>query len=346
MDVRATLKEGMNRLREGRVPSHTLAAELLLMHVLGCERAWLYSRHEEVLDPGKVEHYLHLVVRRIAGVPTQYLTGRQEFWGLEFEVTPDVLIPRPETEHVIEVALARLGQGQDSSWTGAGMTEDRAEGSRTGTRAALDAAMHGAGLRIADVGTGSGCLAVALAHELPEAVVVATDISSAALAVARRNAVRNGVAQRIQFVQCNLLGALESGRLPPLSKGRSELPPSTNVGARHAVPFRPPAMLPRFHVIVSNPPYVGRSEAGLLPREVREHEPAQALFAGEQGCEIYALLIDQADKLLGSGGTLVLEIGYNALDRVRPLFDSYAWTNVGVTNDLAGIPRVIAAEKL
>src|SRR5437870_754703 len=255
-------------------------------------------------------------------------------------------LPRPETEHVIEVALARLGQGQDSSWTGAGMTEDRAEGSRTGTRAALDAAMYGAGLRIADVGTGSGCLAVALAHELPEAVVVATDISSAALAVARRNAVRNGVAHRIQFVQCNLLGALESGRLPPLSKGRSELPPSTNVGARHAVPFRPPAMLPRFHVIVSNPPYVGRSEAGLLPREVREHEPAQALFAGEQGCEIYALLIGQADKLLGSGGTLVLEIGYNALDRVRPLFDSHAWTNVGVTNDLAGIPRVIAAEKL
>src|SRR5437899_969992 len=204
-----------------------IAAELLLMHVLGCERAWLYSRHEEVLDPGKVERYLHLVARRIAGVPTQYLTGRQEFWGLEFEVTPDVLIPRPETEHVIEVALARLGQGQDSSW--AGMTEDRAEGSGNGTRAALDAAMHGAGLRIADVGTGSGCLAVALAHELPEAVVVATDISSAALAVARRNAVRHGVAHRIQFVQCDLLGALESGRLPPLSNGRSELPPSANV---------------------------------------------------------------------------------------------------------------------
>src|SRR5437870_12319759 len=91
MDVRTALKEGMNRLREGRVPSHTLAAELLLMDVLGCERAWLYSRHEDVLDPGKVERYLHLVARRIAGVPTQYLTGRQEFWGLEFEVTPDVL---------------------------------------------------------------------------------------------------------------------------------------------------------------------------------------------------------------------------------------------------------------
>lgn len=319
MDVRAALKEGMSRLRAERVPSYTLAAELLLMHVLGCERAWLYSHYEEILDPAQVERYLHLVAQRIAGVPTQYLTRRQEFWGLEFEVTPDVLIPRPETEHVIEVALARLGQGQDSSWMG--LSEDRAGGSRGGTRAALGAAMHGTGLRISDVGTGSGCLAVALAQELPEAVVVATDISSAALAVARRNAIRHGVAQRIQFVQCNLLEALEG------------------------VPLQPSSMLPRFHLIVSNPPYVGRSEAGLLPREVREHEPEQALFAGEQGCEIYALLIGQAERLLLSGGTLVLEIGYNALDRVRPLFDSPAWTNVGVTNDLAGIPRVIAAEK-
>ena len=344
MDVRAALNEGRNRLREGRVPSHTLAAELLLMHVLGCERAWLYSHHEEVLDPGKVEHYLHLVARRIAGVPTQYLTGRQEFWGLEFEVTPDVLIPRPETEHIIEVALARLGQGQDSSWVA--LAEERARDSQGGTRAALDSAMHGAGPRIADVGTGSGCLAVALAHELPEAVVVATDISSAALAVARRNAVRHGVAHRIQFVQCNLLEALQCSGLPLLSEGGSELPPSTDVGARHVVPFHPPSMLPRFHLIVSNPPYVGWSEAGLLPREVREHEPEQALFAGEQGCEIYAFLIGQAEKLLGSGGTLVLEIGNNALQRVRPLLNSPAWTNVGVTNDLAGIPRVIAAEKL
>src|SRR5207244_1232796 len=255
-DVRTALKRGLARLREAQVPSLTLATELLPLHVLDRDRTWLYAHPEEQISAADAERFFALIGRRANGVPTQYLTGRQEFWGLEFEVTPDVLIPRPETEHVIEVALARLGQGQDSSW--AGMTEDRAEGSGNGTRAALDAAMHGAGLRIADVGTGSGCLAVALAHELPEAVVVATDISSAALAVSRRNAVRNGVAQRIQFVQCNLLGALESGRLPPLSKGRSELPPSTNVGARHAVPFRPPAMLPRFHVIVSNPPYVGR----------------------------------------------------------------------------------------
>ncbi len=104
MDVRTALKEAMGRLGEARVPSHTLAAELLLMHVLGCERAWLYAHSEETVDPARAEHYFDIVARRIAGVPTQYLTGRQEFWGLEFEVTPDVLIPRPETEHVVEVA--------------------------------------------------------------------------------------------------------------------------------------------------------------------------------------------------------------------------------------------------
>src|SRR5436853_294288 len=209
IDVRSALKQGLAQLREAHIPAATLAAELLLLHVLGRDRTWIYSHPDEKISSADADRYFALIARRAAGEPTQHLSGKQEFWGLEFEVTPDVLIPRPETEHVIEVALARLGQGQDSSWTGAGMTEDRAEGSRTGTRAALDAAMYGAGLRIADVGTGSGCLAVALAHELPEAVVVATDISSAALAVARRNAVRNGVAQRIQFVQCNLLGALE-----------------------------------------------------------------------------------------------------------------------------------------
>jgi release factor glutamine methyltransferase len=278
-----------------------LAAELLLMKVLGCERAWLYSRPEQMLEPARAEQYFTLVSQRIAGIPTQYLTGRQEFWGLEFEVTPDVLIPRPETEHVVEMALERLSSRR------------RPQGLRP--------APSGAEMRIADVGTGSGCLAVAIASELPEAVVFATDISPAALVVARRNAARHAVADRIQFVASNLLDAF-------LHESRA-----TNQRSRP------------FGLIVSNPPYVGRHEAESLPREVGRHEPGEALFGGEQGFEVYPPLVRQAERLLAPGGILVLELSYNALEPVRPLLGSPAWTNVGVTNDLAGIPRVIAAEK-
>jgi len=311
LDVRGALREAMARLGEAGVASHALAAELLLMKVLGCERAWLYSRPEQMLQPERVEQYITLVAQRIAGTPTQYLTGRQEFWGLEFEVTPDVLIPRPETEHVVEAALERLS------------SRKRPQGLRPAPPwPAGRPACSGAELRIADVGTGSGCLAVAIASELPEAVVFATDISPAALAVARRNAARHAVANRIQFVASSLLDAF-------LHESRATNQPS-----------RP------FGLIVSNPPYVGRREAESLPREVGRHEPGEALFGGEQGFEVYPPLVRQAERLLVPGGILVLELSYNALEPVRLLLGSPAWTNVGVTNDLAGIPRVIAAEKL
>ena len=147
----------MTRLRAAEVPSHTLAAELLLMHALGRDRAWLYTHPEDVLEPAALDSYFALIARRAAGEPTQYLTGKQEFWGLEFEVTPAVLIPRPETEHVVEVALERLGTR--------GIKINMTTGAPTPP------------LRIADVGTGSGCIAVALAHELPHAEILATDIS-------------------------------------------------------------------------------------------------------------------------------------------------------------------------
>jgi release factor glutamine methyltransferase len=299
MDVRAGLKEAMARLRAGRVPSHTLAAELLLMHVLGCERAWLYAHHEEPVEPAALERYFELVAQRVAGVPTQYLTGRQEFWGLEFAVGPGVLIPRPETEHVIEVALERLG---------------RPDGN--------DRRPRGTGLRIADVGTGSGCLAIALARELPGAQFYATDISAQALEFARGNAARHGVSDRIQFVQCSLLDAFLSSSL---ITGHSSLP---------------------FDLIVSNPPYISRGEEETLPQEVRAHEPPEALFGGEAGHEFYEPLVDQACNLLHDGGFLVMELGYNAVARVQPLLHAPRdWTNVSVTHDLAGIPRVLAAAR-
>src|SRR5882757_500001 len=200
-DLRSALRDAIAQLERENVPSPALAAELLLMHALGHDRAWLYAHPEHELDKTAHEKYFSLVARRASGAPTQHLTGHQEFWGLDFEVTPDVLIPRPETEHVIEVTLQRLGIASRGS-----------------------AAPRDAELRLADVGTGSGCIAVALAHELPNARVAATDISAAALEVARRNASRNAVGARIEFVECNLLDALLH-------------------------------QSPSFHAVVSNPPY-------------------------------------------------------------------------------------------
>jgi release factor glutamine methyltransferase len=284
----------MARLRAAHVPSHTLATELLLMHALGRDRTWLYTHPEAPLDLADAEKYFALIERRAAGEPTQYLTGKQEFWGLEFEVTPAVLIPRPETEHVMEVALARLGPRGFILHLNSGLPREK--------------------LRVADVGTGSGCLAVALAGELPHAEVFAMDISGAALEVARRNATRHHVADRIHFLQTDLLEALTQ-------EAQS------------------------FDLIVSNPPYVARKDAPQLQREVRDHEPQAALFGGPSGVEIYARLIEEAGKLLRPGGILVLELGYNSAEHVRAILkEQKCWTNVTFTNDLAGIPRVTAAD--
>jgi len=305
--VRSALREAFAQLRAAEVPSHTLAGELLLLHVLGRDRAWMYAHPEEEISAPEAERFFKLVSRRAAGEPTQHLTGKQEFWGLEFEVTPDVLIPRPETEHVIEVALDRLA-----------LRERRAGRPRK---------TEGTGLQIADIGTGSGCIAIALAKELPGAAFVATDISSAALAVARRNAISHGVTDRMRFVEANLLE--ESGEWRVASGERK--PPGGGIS---------------FDLIVSNPPYVGRREAGTLMREVREHEPEIALYGGEEGYELYADLIAQSAGHLKPGGILVLELGHNSLPAVEPLLDESAWTKIGVTKDLAGIPRVLASERL
>jgi release factor glutamine methyltransferase len=264
------------------------------MHVLGRDRAWIYTHPEDTVERPAIERYFALVARRAAGEPTQYLTGKQEFWGLEFEVTPAVLIPRPETEHVVEVALERLGA--------------------RGLKINMTTGLPSPPLQIADVGTGSGCIAVALAHELPHAENLATDISAQALEVARRNSSRHGVSDRVLFLQTDLLESVNEAN--------------------------------SFDLIASNPPYVARNESHQLPREVREHEPASALFGGPTGAEIYPRLIEQAAALLRQKGILVLELGYNSLDHVRPLlYGQPAWVNVSVTNDLAGIPRVIAAER-
>jgi len=283
MDIRTAWKQGAATLRAAGVASPVLAAARLLEHVLGCERAWLYAHPEHPLDVQQLERFRELVDRRAAGEPLQYLTGRQEFWGLDFEVTPAVLIPRPETEHVVEVTLERLGQHRAKQ-----------------------------ALCVLDVGTGSGCLAVALARELSRARIWAVDLSAAALAVAMRNATRHGVGSRILFVHGDALEAFGDASLD---------------------------------VVVSNPPYVARSERNLLPREVAEHEPALAVFGGADGLEFYPRLINGAARVLLPGGLLVMELGAGLADRVRALCAEPLWDAITVTRDLAGTERVLAAER-
>jgi release factor glutamine methyltransferase len=299
LSVRSLLKQGIAQLRERNVPSFTLAAELLLLHVTRRDRAWLYAHPEEILSAELADEFFSLIQRRAQGLPTQHLIGKQEFWGLEFEVTPDVLIPRPETEHLIEVALDRLAVRE--------------------LRAGRPPSFSGERVTLVDIGTGSGCIALALAKELPAATLYATDISDAALNVARRNAARLGFASRVHFLISDLFEAFDR---PPLRQSS-----------------------PLFDLIISNPPYVSRRQAGTLPVEVREHEPHSALFGGEEGYELYAVLIRRAARHLKPGGLLVLELGHDSLPAVQPLLESPEWTNIGVTNDLAGIPRVLSAER-
>ena len=298
MQLRPALQSGLATLVERHVPSAQLAAELLLMHVLGRDRGYLYANPEVDLPTEAADRYARLIAERATGKPTQYITGHQEFWGLDFEVTPDVLIPRPETEHVVEAVL------------------DLARG------AAILPGFQGAGvLRLVDVGTGSGCIALALASELPQASVFATEISRPALAVAARNAARLGMANRVHFLEDDLLAQFLDGR-------------SGDAPGRGGMDF-----------VVSNPPYVARDQLDLVQREVREFEPRIAWGGLERGDEVYRRLFPQALAVLKPGGFLVVEIGYNMSGQVTALLGE-GWTGIDVRPDLAGIPRVVVARKL
>jgi release factor glutamine methyltransferase len=261
----------------------------LLMHVLGCDRAYLHTHTKEDVPLPAVEQYSQLIAERASGKPTQYITGHQEFWGLDFEVTPDVLIPRPETEHMVECVLElarRQGHSKDAR------------------------------LRIVDVGTGSGCIALALASEFPRAILFGVDISRPALVVASRNAMRLGMPERVKFLESDLLKRL----LAPDFAGT-------------------------FDFVLSNPPYVGKDEVDKVQREVRNFEPRLAWGGDlERGEEVYARLFPQALQVLKPGGHVVVEIGYNMRERVLALLGN-EWGEIEVTPDLAGIPRVVSARK-
>jgi release factor glutamine methyltransferase len=280
--LRDVLTAALNRLTAAHVPSPRLNAELLLMFVLDCDRAYLFAHPERELNGREQAQYFVALAERASGVPAQYITGHQEFWGMDFIVTRAVLIPRPETEHVIETVLKLKAAGEGTRPTQA--------------------------LRIVDVGTGSGCIALALAKELPQAEIHGTDISSAALEIANINAARHELGSRVRFHETDLLGGLETGA---------------------------------FDFVVSNPPYVGESEADEVQLEVRKFEPRQAVFAGPTGLEVIERLIPQARDALKPGGWLVMEVSGTIADDVRKLLAG--WRDVEVTKDLQGIPRVISA---
>ncbi len=252
------------------------------MFTLNCGRAYLYAHPERELTLGEQSRYDAALAERARGVPTQYITGHQEFWGMDLIVTPAVLIPRPETEHVIETVIdsVRRVPAPDDP------------------------------LRIADVGTGSGCIALALAKELPHAEIHASDISAAALEVARANAARHQLESRIQFHEVDLLAGFENNA---------------------------------FDFTVSNPPYVGESEEDQVQLEVRKFEPRSAVFAGPTGMEVLTRLVPQARAALKPGGWLVMEISGAISEKVQHLLQD--WNDVRIRPDLQSIPRVAQARK-
>jgi release factor glutamine methyltransferase len=287
-------------------------AELLLMFTLGRDRAFLYGHPEYELSAEEESLYDEALAQRSRGIPAQYITGHQEFWGMDFLVSPAVLIPRPETEHVIEAVLGIVkatGEMPVSPQPNFEIStqpnlpipaQSRFESRGTGVSP----------IRILDVGTGSGCIALALAKELPQAEIHATDISPAALEIARANAARLQLESRVQFHETDLLAGIDKNSL---------------------------------NFVVSNPPYVGESEEDSVQLEVRKFEPRGAVFAGPTGLELIERLIPQSRKVLKPGGWIVMEISGTIAARVKELLAEL--NNVQITKDLQGIERVVVAQK-
>ena len=275
MTLREALRKAAERLEKHFITSPRLNAEVLLAHCLSVEKAYLYTHDDRVLNAIEQQCIEDALYERISGVPVQYIVGRQEFFGRYFSVGPSVLIPRPETEFIVESVLR----------------------------------LHPAdGAEILDVGTGSGCIGITLALELPKARVTITDVSLDALRIARTNA---GNLEASVGIAC--MDLLEAVRGP-------------------------------FDFIVSNPPYISPQESSNLQTEVREHEPHVALFADDDGVGMFRSLIPSAERILKSGGYLILEIGAGMEDRVLSLFGPQ-WKRFPTRSDLQGIPRTITVQR-
>lgn len=260
-----------------------LEAEVLLAHALGCNRVGLYLKFEEIPGDDQRGAFRELVKRRAAGEPVAYLVGHKEFYSLDFEVTPATLIPRPETEHIVLEGIEFLRNRPSDQ-----------------------------PVRILDIGTGSGALAVAFAKNLPNAEVTAVDISAPALAVAKRNAAKHQVADRIEFLKSDLFSAVEPEK--------------------------------KFTLIVSNPPYVSRSEYDALDPSVKDYEPKSALLSGETGTEVAERILRAAPGYLEEGGLILIEISPMIADAMTAFLKTTPFSRYSVINDFAGLKRVISAE--
>lgn len=276
--VAAALQEAVRTFSQAGFPAAHLEAEVLLAHLLGVERDSLWARPEQPIGSGVRAALQRLCARRLKGEPSAYLVGVREFWSLPFRVDARVLVPRPESEGLVEAVLKLC---------------------------------PGPGGRFADLGTGSGCLALALAHEKPQAIVYGIDCSAGALQVAQANAVHFGLAGRFHAIQAASLAVLT---------------PRAGLDA-----------------VLSNPPYIPSAEVGSLPREVRDYEPREALAGGPDGLELTRVLIREAERVLARGGCLVLEIHPPSQRHVLRLFQPRRWTKIQMLRDLAGHPRVITA---
>jgi release factor glutamine methyltransferase len=279
--LRKILHQAEDQLLTGPHPKRARQdAETLLLNALSQNRAWLLANWDEAAESTTAETYTHLIARRQTGEPIQYITGQSEFFGLPFSVGPGVLIPRPETEHLVEEVIRHAAPFPNP--------------------------------HIADIGTGSGIIAVALAHALPTAQITAVDCSPQALSIARENAASNQVADRITFLEGDLLTQLT---------GQT------------------------FNIIASNPPYIPAADHDSLSVEVRNHEPHSALFAGEDGLDLYRRLIPEAHPLLTVNGWLILEIGYNQQPAIDLILQSSSYSNIHFIPDYQGISRVAAAQR-
>jgi release factor glutamine methyltransferase len=288
--IAEAILRGAHRLRQAGVPEARREAGSLIAHVIDRDRSFIVSHAEDRIGQEQLKQFHGYLERRAQGEPLQHITGHQEFYGLDFEVTGDVLIPRPETELLIETALKLV-------------------------------AGYNVAPFICDVGTGSGCLAITLLHELrqpPGTRAVAIDISLAAVAVAKRNAARHSVTAQIDFVISDCFAALD-----PKDPSHSF-----------------------FDLIVSNPPYVAEPTLAGLQREVRDFEPRLALAAGPDGLAIIRRLLFEAASFLKTGGHFLFEIGFGQSPAVEQLIDRHVWKLLDIYNDLQGIPRIVALQKL
>lgn len=283
--------KGMEILRKGQkilechnIPASRLEAELLMAHMLKCQRHDLYLARDWTLNASQAQRFFDLIYRRCEGCPIQYITNRQEFMGLEFYVDQRVLIPRADTEILVEHVIKWASQ-------------------RDGT------------VRILDIGTGSGAIAISLALFLPRARITAVDISAGALEVARLNACRHGVEDRIAFLEGDLFSPLD---------GHTDVQP--------------------FDVVVSNPPYIPTQEIENLERHIRDYEPRVALDGGHDGLKFYSRLAREALNWLKAGGLLAVEVGYGQAQKVKSILENTGcYVDIAIYKDLAGIERVVFA---